>query len=315
MPSVNRMLAGRPQDRALGLVLLLGLLAPTSPVTALEEPIAVLVSPGAMAYRQALAGAQRALDGRAAVIDLAYAGADAARAALVGAGVRAVVAIGPAALALAERLSSTTTVIAVLVPEAAAAPLDPARPVLGVEPFAPPADVLREVAAVSPPGTLWTVVSGRTPPALLDGLRAAVAARGWRLIECRVPDAAAAAQALRDPPPEVGAFLLVPDPVVRNAAFDEALLRLSFERRFPVVGTSRADVQAGALLALLLEPEGLGAQGAALARRALEPAGPPPPARVPPSHLSLIVNAATAERLGLHLPRELLRRAAEVLGR
>lgn len=302
---------------ALGVALLLGLLAPSAASPAASEPIAVLVSPGAVAYRQALAGAQRGLGGAAEVIDLAFTSAAAGRAALAAAGARAVLAIGPAALELAEHLPSAVTVVAVLVPELGAGATAEGRPVLGIEPFAPPGVVLRELEALGAPDpaarTLWTIYSHSTPVALLAQLQAAAAAAGWRLAAVHAADAAAAALALRTPPAAVGAFLLLADPVVRNTAFDDALLRLSFERRFAVVGSSRSDVQAGALLALLLEPEALGAQAAALARRALD--GPAPPAQVPPEHLSLIVNSSAAERLGVRIPDALQRRAAEVMGR
>lgn len=311
MPTSPMVTVPRALERILAVVLSLAGLAASGAARAAGPRIAVLVSPGAEAYRQALAGARRELGGAAAVVELGEDDAEAAPPALEGAA--AVVAIGADALRVAERLDRSIAVVSVLAPGVAAE--RPPRPVYGVEPFAPPADVLRDLAELVPGALpLWTIHSERTPPAVLAQLRDAAAERGRRLVATAVLDAAGAARALRSPPDEVGAFLLLPDPVVRNAAFDEALLRLSFERRFAVVGASRADVKAGALLALLLEPEALGAQAAVLARRIL--AGPPPPpALVPPAQLSLVVNVAAAERLGLQLPGAVQQRAAEVLGR
>lgn len=300
--------AGR--GRAIALLLLL-LSAPAA--RAVSAGVVVVVSPGALAYREALAGVQRALAGAPEVIDLAYTAPEDALGRLAASQPRALVAIGPAALQVAGLLPASTAVVAVLVPEPGGV-AGLARSVYGVAPFAPPAAQLRELAALAPAArTLWTIHSDRAPAALLDQLRAAAARGGYRLVATAAEGPSGAARALADPPAEVGAFVLLPDPGVRNAAFDEALLRLAFDRRFPVVGVSRADVRAGALFALALEPGELGVQAADLARAAAATA-PPPPAIVPPARCALVLNAAAAAHLGLPVPEELQRRA-EVLGR
>jgi putative ABC transport system substrate-binding protein len=280
-----------------------------------EPPAVVVVSEGAPVFRQALVGVQRVLGQDVSVFDLASASPDEVAGRVASAHPRAIIAIGPSATKVAERVDGRTPVIAVLAPNAAPSASVGQRPLYVVALFAPWEPLLNELAALLPRArTLWTIYSSGTSRMAVERLRAAAERTGYRLVATEVPDAGGAARALQSPPEDVGAFLLLPDPVVRNAAFDQAVLRLSFERRFPVVGASRADVRSGALFALQLDPDALGAQAADIARTVLRSATPPAPGVVAPAGYVLVLNAATAHNLGLEIPDAVRKHAAEVLG-
>jgi ABC-type uncharacterized transport system substrate-binding protein len=294
---------------------LAAILAASFPQRGMAELPAVIVSEGAPVFRQALAGVQRVLGHEVTVFDLASSSPDEVAGRVTSAHPRAIIAIGPGATKVAERVDRRTPLVVVLAPNAAPSASVGPRPLYVVALFAPWDALLNELATLLPKArTLWTIYSSATSRAAVERLRTAAERSGYRLVATEVPDAGAAARALQSPPEEVGAFLLLPDPVVRNAAFDQAALRLSFERRFPVVGASRADVRSGALFALQLDPEALGAQAAEIARTVLRSATPPAPGVVPPAGYALVLNAATAHNLGLEIPDAVRRHAAEVLG-
>ena len=107
--------------------------------------------------------------------------------------------------------------------------------------------------------------------------------------------------ALRRVLPRSDVLLALPDPAVYNASTLKAVLLTSYRHRVPVVGFSRAFVEAGALVSLYSTPAQVGAQLAELlADRAADPAGPlPPPAF--PRDFEVAVNPTVADSLGIHL--------------
>ena len=276
---------------------------------------AVIVSAGPPVFGQALAGVQRGLGESVPVFDLASIAAQEVASRLAAERPRVIIAIGSDAMRVAEQADARVPIVAVLVPHLERAPADAARTVYGIGLFAPASALLGQIAKLAPRArTLWTIYSPASTGESVQRLRAAAPSAGYLLVATEAADAAAAVRALRSPPEGVGAFVMLPDPVVRNSAFDQALLRLAFERRFPAVGASRADVRAGALFALQLDPKAIGAQAADVARDLLRSPTPPEPGVVPPSGYVLVINAATARHLGIEIPDPVRKQAAEVLG-
>lgn len=260
--------------------------------------------------REAAAGAQAELGGEARLYDLAKLQAEEIHRQVERDKPEALVAIGPPAVRVLESAPGIPVVL-LLVPNApAVAQALPGRPVRAITLHVEPEEVLRVLRRLAPEArTLWTIYSERGSGTVVGRLQYVAAEQGLALEKAAVEDAAEAARAVSNPPERVDAAFLFGDPVVRNAAFDQALLRLAFTRRFPVVGSSRSDVQAGALLAYQLDPAALGRQAARLARATGEK-----PEVVAPEGSGLLLNLASARHLGLTVPEDLREAAAEVFG-
>lgn len=229
----------------------------------------------------------------------------------------AVIAIGPTAVPVAKAAPTGAAVVLLLNPKAETdAKAFSGRPLKAIALNVPPESTLKMLRRIAPQARqLWTIYSERSSGSVVGRLDSAAAAAGYSLTKTKVTDAAAAARALGEPPPRVDASVLLGDAVVRNAAFDEGLLRLAFSRQFPVIGASRTDVQAGALFAFQLDAEALGLQAAKLARALTrEPGTTSGPTLLPPAGYQLVLNVATARTLGLTIPQDLRRQASELFG-
>jgi hypothetical protein len=111
---------------------------------------------------------------------------------------------------------------------------------------------------------------------------------------------------------DAGAILLLPDAsLLTSAALDEAYL-ISFRKGIPILGISERNVREGALAALVVEMVNVGKMIGGLAAKALkgESIDRLPPS--PPRKFDLYLNTATARRMGIPIPGELLRMAKRV---
>lgn len=108
------------------------------------------------------------------------------------------------------------------------------------------------------------------------------------------------------------ALLAVADPLVYNDRTIHHLLLTTYHYKVPVIGLSRAYVEAGAVIALYSTPEQIGRQAAEvlLEQLAGSPGALPPPRH--PKYFTVSVNERVAASLGLRLPpRETLQQALE----
>jgi ABC-type uncharacterized transport system substrate-binding protein len=106
-----------------------------------------------------------------------------------------------------------------------------------------------------------------------------------------------------------GAILLLPDAsLLTSAAMDEAYL-LSFRKGIPILGVSERNVREGALAALVVDMVNVGKLIGGLAAKALkgESIDRVPPS--PPRKFDLYLNTATARRMGIPIPSEVIRMA------
>ncbi len=103
---------------------------------------------------------------------------------------------------------------------------------------------------------------------------------------------------------ESDVLLSLPDPMVFNSGTLHHLLIATYHHKVPVVGFSRAFVEAGALLAVYSTPAQTGRQAAEIVRQALQaPARPLPPPQYP-KYFAVAVNRRVAASLGLDIPDE-----------
>ena len=108
------------------------------------------------------------------------------------------------------------------------------------------------------------------------------------------------------------AILLLPDTsVLTSAAMNDAYL-YSFRKGIPLLGISERNVREGALVALVVDMVNVGRMIGDYAAKAINGAniGQVPPS--PPRKFDLYLNTATASRMGIHIPGEMVRMAKRV---
>ena len=102
---------------------------------------------------------------------------------------------------------------------------------------------------------------------------------------------------------ESDAILALPDKSIYNANTVRNILLRSYRKRIPVIGFSRAFVNAGALAALHADPEHIAEQVAALVKHFFEP-GKLPASPVYLDHYEVLINHRVSDSLELDLPAE-----------
>lgn len=108
------------------------------------------------------------------------------------------------------------------------------------------------------------------------------------------------------------AILLLPDTsLLTTAALDEAYLT-SFRKGFPLLGVSERNVREGALVALVVDMVNVGKLIGAAADKSLKGVdiGQFPPS--PPRKFDIYLNTATARRMKIDIPEEMVRMAKRV---
>jgi ABC-type uncharacterized transport system substrate-binding protein len=111
---------------------------------------------------------------------------------------------------------------------------------------------------------------------------------------------------------DIDAVLLLPDTaVLTTTALDEAYLS-SFRKGIPLLGVSERNVREGALVALVVDMVNVGRLIGDAAARALKGAdlGLVPPS--PPKKFDIYLNTATARRMKIDIPEEMVRMAKRV---
>lgn len=112
--------------------------------------------------------------------------------------------------------------------------------------------------------------------------------------------------------PGVDALWAIADPTVLTAVNARALVLFSLRSRKPLLAMSEGFVRSGALAALAADPSEVGRRAGEMAVRLVRGEAPSALRPEPPPSLSLFVNRASAQHLGVSLTRTLLSRATGV---
>jgi ABC-type uncharacterized transport system substrate-binding protein len=108
------------------------------------------------------------------------------------------------------------------------------------------------------------------------------------------------------------AILLLPDAAVLTAtAMDEVYL-FSFRKGIPLLGVSERNVREGALVALVVDMVHVGRMIGEAATKALNGMDVGKIRPSPPAEFDLFLNTATARKMGIQLPDEMIRMAKRV---
>jgi ABC-type uncharacterized transport system substrate-binding protein len=149
------------------------------------------------------------------------------------------------------------------------------------------------------------VVLGPTSSALRDELRTAARAKGFHLDIEQIESSAMLLSALNKVLEDNEVLLSVADPEVFNNQTVHHLLLSTYRHGVPVLGLSRAYVEAGALLAVYTTPEQIGQHIADVLLKLAPGNGQwALPAPQPPRYFSVSVNRRVAAALDLVLPDE-----------
>lgn len=155
-----------------------------------------------------------------------------------------------------------------------------------------------------PKVTLVGVLAGPDSAPRLPELQRLSDARGLVLLSEAVADGGNPVPALARLMDRAGALLALPDPAVFNRTSLQAILLTTYRSNVPVLGFSRAYVNAGALAAVYSTARHIGTQAgewiADLATRADWRLGPPRH----PVYYSVAVNAQVAQSLGISIADE-----------
>ncbi|MFQ5518949.1 MAG: ABC transporter substrate binding protein, partial [Mariprofundus sp.] len=108
--------------------------------------------------------------------------------------------------------------------------------------------------------------------------------------------------------PVVGAMWMIPDTTVLTSTTLKQMRRLSLTHAVALIGLAPKHVRAGSLFSLSFDSRAIGLQAGDMVKRILK--GKKLPTLVAPDEVSFVMNKQTADRLGLHIPASLLKKAA-----
>ena len=149
-------------------------------------------------------------------------------------------------------------------------------------------------------GVLW----GPTSRQEAAEYRAAASTAGVELNEAVVDEDANPVPIIEGLIKDNKALLAVYDSVALNPNISKWLLYLAYQHRVPVIGFSRAYVDAGALAAVYSTPEQIGRQAAEVVYDYIEGNSGILPRQIYPKYFSLGLNRSVARSIGLSLPDE-----------
>lgn len=272
--------------------------------------IAVVLSQELAPSRDALRGIEEARGPADVVLDLASESeVEVGIARLARSKPDAIIAIGArAAHLVTERLPGVPMVYCMVL-ESDAAELAGAR-ITGVALDVPVESQLASFRRLVPAlARLAVLYDPRRSRALVDRARAAAGSLGVELVAQAVLSADDVPAAFREASRSVDGVWLIPDSTVVNRDSFEFILHATAERRLPLMVFSEPMVRAGGLVAVVPDPMDVGRQAASLVDRMLRSRGRRVPPVEPPRARRLLLNAKTAEVLGVAIPVELAERA------
>lgn len=137
---------------------------------------------------------------------------------------------------------------------------------------------------------------------------------GFKLITRKVDLEEELSGALKDISSQIDCFLMIPDSKIYSPISVKHLLIQSLREGFPVIGLSSLYTKAGALFSFDCDYEDLGRQAGGITLRILNGEKPGDIAPSIPKKTKLSLNLATAERLGIKIPSQIIKESSEVFG-
>jgi putative ABC transport system substrate-binding protein len=108
------------------------------------------------------------------------------------------------------------------------------------------------------------------------------------------------------------ALLLLPDANLLTAPVMSNVFLFSFRKNIPLLGISESNVKQGSLFALVFDPKSVSRQIGEKVQNILNGADAEDIPASPPRKYNLYINSNTAQKMGIEIPDEMLRRAKKV---
>jgi putative tryptophan/tyrosine transport system substrate-binding protein len=160
-------------------------------------------------------------------------------------------------------------------------------------------------------GVLYTQASA----AEAEEIRTECGRMGFQFVGKQVDNRQQFPEDLKDLSWRIDCFFMLNDPEIFFPKSIEYLLANSLQENYPVVGLSYLHTKAGALLSFDFDYPDLGRQTGELALRILKGEKAEGMAPVMPEKVNISINVAVADRLGLTLPPDEVKKADKVFGR
>jgi ABC-type uncharacterized transport system substrate-binding protein len=224
-----------------------------------------------------------------------------------------VVAVGPRALGLIEHnLAPDKAVVYAMVP---AAGVTPSKSITGVALEVPAYVQLAQWKQLKfDSQRVGVIYDPKVSVAALAEVTKAAGALGMTVVSRRAESLAQVRGALGELAAQVDVLLMLPDRRLFSDETARAVVAFALEKKLPLLAFSEEQAQAGALVATLPDPRDIGRRAArlalALAGRAPEQRLPVPVPSTSPG--CFVLNARTAELLGIDIPDGLLRKARKI---
>lgn len=108
------------------------------------------------------------------------------------------------------------------------------------------------------------------------------------------------------------ALLLLPDSNLLTSTVMTNIYLFSFKNKIPVFGISEANVKQGSLFALVFDPKAVSRQIGEKVQHILNGADAGEIPAAPPRKYNLYINGKTAQKMGIEIPDEMLRKAKKI---
>jgi ABC-type uncharacterized transport system substrate-binding protein len=225
-----------------------------------------------------------------------------------------VVAIGPRALSLVEHNPQPEKpLVYAMVP---ASSVTPGKAVTGVALEVPALAQLAQWKQIKfDTQRVGVIYDPKTSAAAVADVTKAGTALNMTIVTRKAETLAQVKTAVAELAPQVDVLWMAPDRKLFTDEVARAVLAVAMQKKLPLLGFSEEQAQAGALVVTLPDPKDIGRRAArlalALAGRAPEQRLPVPAPSTSPGWF--VLNARTAEFLGIEVPEGVLRKARKVL--
>jgi putative ABC transport system substrate-binding protein len=156
------------------------------------------------------------------------------------------------------------------------------------------------------------VYSPENSSAYVSRLSVAAKREGVELDARPATDSQEALEVLHVLAESVDAFMMIPDATTSTDRCFEQMLLLGLRRKIPVFALSPKYVAKGALVAPVLDYRDIGKQAGGVLVQLINGRKPHEFTYMRPRKVRFVLNASTAERIGIEVPHHLFAQAAEV---
>jgi putative tryptophan/tyrosine transport system substrate-binding protein len=215
---------------------------------------------------------------------------------------RLVVALGTNALDEALKLPPSVSVIYGLI---IAPPKTARQNVTGVYMSTPVSEYVDMISEYLPSLKKLSVVGSQDLARILDG-------RNYAQVAVRLVNSSTELLNAVDHSEASHALLLLPDVALLTSAVMEKVYLFSFRRNIPILGISEGNVKQGALFAIVFDPAHVGRQIGQKALQTLNGVDLKDMPPSPPQKYNVFLNSATAKKMGIKIPSELMEKAKRV---